>query len=150
MTDVIVSEVLQELSEKEELLQSIHVSKHLQPEVDLGNLLLNDLDEIDLGNIETNKEEYLLSLNRDNLQYLVNKLYELPTERVDEVIVAKIPEPILSYNGYHSNILGFFVKKNVAPSIQLALGGFKSVPENVEIACIIVQFFSDIGRASDV
>ncbi|XP_065567323.1 ribosome biogenesis regulatory protein homolog [Artemia franciscana] len=98
MTDVIVSEVLQELSEKEELLQSIHVSKHLQPEVDLGNLLLNDLDEIDLGNIETNKEEYLLSLNRDNLQYLVNKLYELPTERVDEVIVAKIPEPILSQN----------------------------------------------------
>ena len=43
----------------------------------------------------TNKEEYLLSLSRDNLQYLVNKLYELPTERVDEVIVAKIPEPIL-------------------------------------------------------
>ncbi|KAK2727717.1 ribosome biogenesis regulatory protein homolog [Artemia franciscana] len=95
MTDVIVSEVLQKLSEKEELLQSIHVSKHLQPEVDLGNLLLNDLDEIDLGNIKTNKEEYLLSLSRDNLQYLVNKLYELPTERVDEVIVAKIPEPIL-------------------------------------------------------
>ena len=52
MTDVIVSEVLQKLSEKEELLQSIHVSKHLQPEVDLGNLLLNDLDEIDLGNIK--------------------------------------------------------------------------------------------------
>ena len=55
-----------------------------------------------------------------------------------------------SYNGYCSNILGFFVKKNVAPSMQLVLGGFNSVPENVEIACILVQFFNDIGRALNV
>ena len=56
----------------------------------------------------------------------------------------------LSYNGYFSNILGFLIKKNVASSMQLVLGGFNSVPENVEIACILVQFFNDIGRALNV
>lgn len=40
-----------------------------------------------------NKEEYLAALTRDNTQLLVNAIWELPTERVDESIVAKLPEP---------------------------------------------------------
>lgn len=38
-------------------------------------------------------EDYLLSLTRDNVQLLVNQLWELPTERVEEAIVVKLPKP---------------------------------------------------------
>jgi Ribosome biogenesis regulatory protein (RRS1) len=35
----------------------------------------------------------LLNLTRDNVQLLVNGIWELPTERLDEHIVAKLPKP---------------------------------------------------------
>lgn len=37
-------------------------------------------------------EQYLKSLTRDNVQIIINKIWELPIERVDEVIVAKLPK----------------------------------------------------------
>ena len=40
-----------------------------------------------------NKENYLSALTRDNTQLLINAIWELPTERVEECIVAKLPEP---------------------------------------------------------
>lgn len=40
-----------------------------------------------------NTEEYLLNLTRDNVQLLINGVWELPTERLDEHIVAKLPKP---------------------------------------------------------
>lgn len=33
-------------------------------------------------------------LIRDNLQLLVNEIWELPTERVEECVVAKLPAPV--------------------------------------------------------
>lgn len=39
------------------------------------------------------KEEYLSDITRDNVQLIVNSLWEQPTERVEECIVAKLPEP---------------------------------------------------------
>ncbi|XP_018392580.1 PREDICTED: ribosome biogenesis regulatory protein homolog isoform X2 [Cyphomyrmex costatus] len=36
---------------------------------------------------------YLKNLTRDNVQLLINKIWELPIERVDEAIVAKLPKP---------------------------------------------------------
>lgn len=32
-------------------------------------------------------------LTRDNVQLLVNDIWELPTERVEECVVAKLPKP---------------------------------------------------------
>lgn len=32
-------------------------------------------------------------MTRDNVQLLINEIWELPTERVDECIVAKLPAP---------------------------------------------------------
>lgn len=32
-------------------------------------------------------------MTRDNIQLLVNELWEIPTERVEECIVAKLPTP---------------------------------------------------------
>lgn len=40
-----------------------------------------------------NKEDYLLNLTRDNVQLLLNQVWELPTERVEEAIVVKLPQP---------------------------------------------------------
>lgn len=40
-----------------------------------------------------NTDKYLLNLTRDNVQLLLNKIWELPTERLDENIVAKLPKP---------------------------------------------------------
>ena len=42
------------------------------------------------------KDVYLKDLTRDNTQLLLNKVWELPTSRVDEAIVAQLPKP--SYN----------------------------------------------------
>ena len=39
------------------------------------------------------REDYLLALARDNTQILVNAIWNLPTERVEEVVVAKFPAP---------------------------------------------------------
>lgn len=38
-----------------------------------------------------NKNDYLLNLTRDNTQLLLNKIWELSTERVEEAIVVKLP-----------------------------------------------------------
>jgi hypothetical protein len=40
---------------------------------------------------ESNRDAYLKDLARDNTQLLLNKIWELPTERVEEAIVAKLP-----------------------------------------------------------
>lgn len=37
------------------------------------------------------KNDYLLNLARDNTQLLINLIWDLPTEQVDDVIVAKLP-----------------------------------------------------------
>lgn len=36
-------------------------------------------------------EQYLLDLTRDNVQLLINSIWELPTEREEEFVVAKLP-----------------------------------------------------------
>lgn len=38
------------------------------------------------------KNDYLLNLTRDNTQLLLNKVWELPTERIEEAIVVKLPQ----------------------------------------------------------
>lgn len=40
------------------------------------------------------KDEYLSNLSRDNTQYLFNKIWQLPTERIDETVVVTLPDPI--------------------------------------------------------
>lgn len=37
------------------------------------------------------KNDYLLNLTRDNTQLLLNLIWELPTEQVEDVVVAKLP-----------------------------------------------------------
>lgn len=80
--------------EEAEKLKSISVQKELDLEFDIGNLLACDKNRIDLREFrEQKKEDFLRSLARDNAQLLINEIWKQPTERVQEAIVVKLPEP---------------------------------------------------------
>lgn len=90
-----VEELLAKAEQEEaEKLKSIAVQKELDLDFDIGNLLACDKNRIDSrGFIEQKKEDFLRSLARDNTQLLVNEIWKQPTERFEEAIVAKLPDP---------------------------------------------------------
>jgi len=90
----IVAGVLEKELRRQEKYKSINVEKHLNLEFDLGTLLATDPNDLDLKKIENERDDYILNLSRDNTQLLFNKIWELPTERLDETIVVTLPEPI--------------------------------------------------------
>ncbi|XP_022067053.1 ribosome biogenesis regulatory protein homolog [Acanthochromis polyacanthus] len=80
--------------EEAEKLKSISVHKELDLDFDVGNLLACDKNRVESRDFrEQKKEDFLRSLARDNTQLLINEIWKLPTERVEEAIVAKLPEP---------------------------------------------------------
>ncbi|KAM4718370.1 ribosome biogenesis regulatory protein homolog [Anableps anableps] len=89
-----VEELLAKAEQEEaEKLKSISVQKELDLEFDVGNLLACDKNRIESRDFrEQRKEDFLQALARDNTQLLINEIWKLPTERVGEVIVAKLPE----------------------------------------------------------
>ncbi|CAM1318644.1 RRS1 (predicted), partial [Pycnogonum litorale] len=92
MADV-VKDVLKQVSEQNEKFKSTDVHKDIPLEIDIGNLLSVDSNPIDLSKFRSKKETFLKALTRDNTQLLINKIWELPSERHEDVIVAKLPEP---------------------------------------------------------
>ncbi|XP_056221088.1 ribosome biogenesis regulatory protein homolog [Seriola aureovittata] len=90
-----VEELLAKAEQEEaEKLRSISVHKELDLEFDVGNLLACDKNRIESRDFkEQKKEDFLRSLARDNTQLLINEIWKQPTERVEEAIVAKLPEP---------------------------------------------------------
>merc|ERR1712141_570049 len=70
---------------------STNVNRPLEQENDLGNLLGVEINEFELD--ETCKEDLLKARARDNCQLLLNEIWQLPTERVEEAIVAVLPPP---------------------------------------------------------
>ncbi|KAK8794790.1 hypothetical protein WA158_001771 [Blastocystis sp. Blastoise] len=59
---------------------------------DLGNLAAFDTHALNTEELKKNKEEYLQSVSRDNIQLLFNKLFQLPTEVTEVGPVANLPE----------------------------------------------------------
>lgn len=90
-----VEELLAKAKQEEaEKLQRITVHKELELEFDLGNLLASDRNPPTvLRQAGPSPEAELRALARDNTQLLVNQLWQLPTERVEEAVVARLPEP---------------------------------------------------------
>ncbi|XP_053569127.1 ribosome biogenesis regulatory protein homolog [Bombina bombina] len=90
-----IEEVLARVEKDEAAkLKNITVHKELELEFDLGNLLAFDPNPLNTRSYHHEKRaEFLCSLARDNTQLLINQLWTLPTERVTETIVAKLPEP---------------------------------------------------------
>ncbi|KAF7691630.1 ribosome biogenesis regulatory protein homolog [Silurus meridionalis] len=78
-----------------ERLKSITVQKELDLDFDIGNLLAFDKNAINTrGFKQQNKDEFLRSLARDNTQLLINEIWKHPSEKVEEVVVVNLPDPI--------------------------------------------------------
>merc|ERR1711872_1125650 len=73
------------------LLASTQVDKPLPLELDLENMLAIDTNELDKEHVTD--ASYLLSLARDNTQLLINSIWQLETERVEDAVIAKFPPP---------------------------------------------------------
>uniref|UniRef100_A0A914BZB6 Ribosome biogenesis regulatory protein homolog n=1 Tax=Acrobeloides nanus TaxID=290746 RepID=A0A914BZB6_9BILA len=73
------------------------VKKLVEPIVDTANLLFIDRDpdeEIEEAkNGKKPSKQKLLELARDNTQFLFNKIWELPRERVEDAFCAVLPSP---------------------------------------------------------
>ncbi|KAM7356023.1 ribosome biogenesis regulatory protein homolog [Cochliomyia hominivorax] len=89
----IVKEVLEKQQKELEKYKPITVDKHLECRIDVGMMLITDPNDLDENELNKNIENYLLNLTRDNTQLLINEIWQLPTERVEECIVAKLPAP---------------------------------------------------------
>ncbi|XP_029004411.1 ribosome biogenesis regulatory protein homolog [Betta splendens] len=91
-----VEELLARAEEEEaQKLRSISVHKELDLEFDVGNLLAYDKNRIESRDFrQQKKEDFLKALARDNTQLLINEIWKLPTERIEEAIVAKLPSPV--------------------------------------------------------
>ncbi|XP_073997958.1 ribosome biogenesis regulatory protein homolog [Rhodnius prolixus] len=73
--------------------KKITVNKVLDVKTDIAILLALDTNELDSKRLREEKEAYLKEIARDNTQILINSLWDLPTERYEGSIVAKLPTP---------------------------------------------------------
>ncbi|KYM75755.1 Ribosome biogenesis regulatory protein like protein [Atta colombica] len=89
----LVKSILEENEGKEDLSKSIKVHKNVELDIDLGTLLASDYNVFNTKALKSKPNSYLKDLTRDNVQLLINKIWELSVERVDEAIVAKLPKP---------------------------------------------------------
>merc|ERR1712130_293409 len=77
----------------EALLGSTVVSKPIEPELDLGHILAIDPNQTEFSEEKMPSEDDLMELGRDCAQLLINSLWQLETERVEEAVVAHLPPP---------------------------------------------------------
>ncbi|XP_041363310.1 ribosome biogenesis regulatory protein homolog [Gigantopelta aegis] len=88
----LVENVLRSVAEKEAKYKTTKVEKAIDLDIDEGNLLACDANPLDVKLFRSNKEDYLKALTRDNSQLLINKLWQLPVEKVDGVAIAVLPD----------------------------------------------------------
>uniref|UniRef100_UPI00358ECDED ribosome biogenesis regulatory protein homolog n=1 Tax=Myxine glutinosa TaxID=7769 RepID=UPI00358ECDED len=77
---------------EEEAKRSVTVEKPLELHFDPGNLLAIDTNPLNETEFRLDREGYLKNTARDNAQLLINHIWSLPTESVDGVVVAQLPE----------------------------------------------------------
>lgn len=91
--DLVQNILRKDVDEQDKILKSTEVIKPCPVDVDLGNLLVLDPNVIDQSAYKENRDEYIKNTMRDNMQLLVNDLWQVPIERHDNTVVAKLPEP---------------------------------------------------------
>nr|XP_033785565.1 ribosome biogenesis regulatory protein homolog [Geotrypetes seraphini] len=88
-----VEELLARAEQEEALsLRQITVHKELDLEYDLGNLLAMDPNPPEASEFRRHGGDYLRALARGNTQLLINQLWQVPSERVEETVVVRLPE----------------------------------------------------------
>jgi regulator of ribosome biosynthesis len=61
--------------------------------VDIGHLMAFDPRPINITELKKSKKSFLLDLCTQSTQLIINSLFKLPTERVEDTIIAKLPKP---------------------------------------------------------
>ena len=87
----IAARVLEEAAKAESLAAPVTVEKPLALELDLGNMLAIDNNQIEPAQLDS--PEKLLALARDNAQLLLNAIWDLETVKVEDAVTAKLPPP---------------------------------------------------------
>ncbi|CAF3137517.1 unnamed protein product [Rotaria socialis] len=90
--DLVKNILKRDVDEQDKILKSTEVIKPCPVDVDLGNLLVWDPNVIDQQAYKENRDEYIKNTMRDNMQLLVNALWQMPIERHDNTVVAKLPD----------------------------------------------------------
>ncbi|CAF1178903.1 unnamed protein product [Rotaria sordida] len=90
--DLVKNILKHDIDEQDRILKSTEVIKPCPVDIDLGNLLVWDSNIIDQQAYKANRDEYIKNTMRDNMQLFVNALWQVPIERHDNTIVAKLPE----------------------------------------------------------
>uniref|UniRef100_A0A1I7YTH5 Ribosome biogenesis regulatory protein n=1 Tax=Steinernema glaseri TaxID=37863 RepID=A0A1I7YTH5_9BILA len=73
---------------------SVNVNKLVDPNIDLGNLLVVDRDPLPEEEHEID-DEFLLGRTRENVQLLFNKIWQLERKIVDGAHCAVLPDPTI-------------------------------------------------------
>lgn len=60
---------------------------------DIGNLCAYDTHPIDMEQYKANSMEYLKQTATENMQLLINKIFQLPTEHTEDGLFASLPAP---------------------------------------------------------
>merc|ERR1711894_497021 len=89
----VVEQVLREEAEREAKYKSIEVTKAIDVDIDAGNLCAIDANPIEIKEFRSNRERQLKALARDGAQLLINQVFQLPVDRVDDAVIAKLPDP---------------------------------------------------------
>ncbi|XP_050463189.1 ribosome biogenesis regulatory protein homolog [Cataglyphis hispanica] len=89
----LVKSILENEQGKADPCKSTSVHKDVELDIDLGTLLASDYNTLDMKTLKLKPDSYLKDLTRDNVQLLINKIWELPIERTNDVIMATLPKP---------------------------------------------------------
>ncbi|XP_059619837.1 ribosome biogenesis regulatory protein homolog [Phlebotomus argentipes] len=90
----IVNEILEREQQELAKYKPITVEKLLEVQNDLGLLLCTDVNDLAEDRLKSDCDDYLLNLTRDNVQLLLNDVWQQPTESVEESVLAKLPAPV--------------------------------------------------------
>ncbi|KAG4301534.1 hypothetical protein PCANB_001841 [Pneumocystis canis] len=73
---------------------SIISEKPISLELDLGNLSAFNINPLDTHSLKNNKEEYIISISKNNIQILINKIFSLTKVTTFDGSFIELPEPI--------------------------------------------------------
>merc|ERR1711928_253350 len=91
MAATIVQNVLDRAAEDAEKISSIQVDKPIDLEYDMKDIIGCDINAIDINQLRTEEKLTLTALARDDVQLIVNRMFQLPTVRVDNLTFVSFP-----------------------------------------------------------
>jgi len=83
----------QSSTNKPKALKSSTVSKPDDLQYDLGNILAVDSHPVSEDSLVADPSKHLQKVVRENVQLLLNKVFVLPTRRVEDGVIVELPKP---------------------------------------------------------